>query len=1033
MPLRLDVVKKFSTRCDRVKAVDIHPDEPWVLAALYSGQVVIWDHETAAQVKSFQLTELPVRCAKFVVRQQWFVASSDDMVVRCFNYNTMEKVAEFEAHADYIRYLEVHPTLPYLLSASDDMQIRLWNWERRWQCEQTFEGHAHYVMMARFNPKDPNVFASASLDRSIKVWGIGASAPHMSLEGHERGVNCIDFYAGGDKPYLVSGADDHKVKIWDYQTKTCVQTLDGHEGNVAACVFHPKLPIILTGAEDGVVRIWHNSTYRAETTLNYGMERCWALACQQGTNVCALGFDEGVIAVALGEEQPVCSMDPTGKLIFARNTEVKAASLRGLAAELEDGERLAPAAKDLGSVEIYPQSARHNCNGRFVVVCGDGEYVIYTAQALRNKAFGAALDFVWSSVGTGDYCVRESPSELKIFKNFKEHAELRPRLCTAEGVFGGALVAVKGPDCVVFYDWETAQPVRKIDVEATAVHWSDSGELCAIVCADSFYVLQFNRDAVAEALAGGRVTDEGVDGAFELLHDVPEAVKTGQWVGDCFLFTSKQSHRLSYCVGGEVLHVAHLGTTMYLLGFLPKEDRVFLMDKAMNVVSYRLLMPMLEYQTAVVRRDFDAANKILPSVPRAEFDAVARFLESQGFPEEALAVSSDPDHRFDLAVKLSKLDVATEILTALGAQAAAEEGDAAAAAAADGGGGGGGGELQHRWKQIGDLALAAGQYDLAEKAAAQAGDIAGLLLMHSSAGNAAGMAAVAAQAQARGLHNIAFLALLLLGRANECIELLIGAGRLPEAAFFARTYLPSQMSRVVRLWRADLAAVSTRAADSLADPADYANLFPDLQWALKAEEARSSLAAQGGGGGGGAAPTFAPAADFAAHKGGLSVDLIALLKEAGAGEDEAGAGQDEAGAGQDEAAAEEAAEETAAAAAAAAAEAAAEEAAAEEAAEAAATAEEEAAEAAAAAEKAAAAERAAEAAVEEAATEAAAEEAAAAAAKAAAGEAAAAAAEAEAEAAAKAAAEEAAKKTPDDSLDLGDDLDLDDDDWDDEQ
>ena len=138
--------------------------------------------------------------------------------------------------------------------------------------------------MVRFNPKDPNVFASASLDRSIKVWGIGASAPHMSLEGHERGVNCIDYYSGGDKPYLVSGADDKLVKIWDYQTKTCVQTLEGHANNVAACVFHPKLPIILTGSEDGSVRIWHNSTYRAETTLNYGMERCWALATQHGTN-----------------------------------------------------------------------------------------------------------------------------------------------------------------------------------------------------------------------------------------------------------------------------------------------------------------------------------------------------------------------------------------------------------------------------------------------------------------------------------------------------------------------------------------------------------------------------------------------------------------------------------------------------------------------------------------------------------------------------------------------------------------------------
>ena len=37
MPLRLDVKKKLATRSERVKSVDLHPTEPWVLAALYNG------------------------------------------------------------------------------------------------------------------------------------------------------------------------------------------------------------------------------------------------------------------------------------------------------------------------------------------------------------------------------------------------------------------------------------------------------------------------------------------------------------------------------------------------------------------------------------------------------------------------------------------------------------------------------------------------------------------------------------------------------------------------------------------------------------------------------------------------------------------------------------------------------------------------------------------------------------------------------------------------------------------------------------
>ncbi len=72
------------------------------------------------------------------------------------------------------------------------------------------------------------------------------------------------------------------VKVWDYQNKTCVQTLDGHTHNVSVVCFHPTLPIIISGSEDGSVKLWHSNTYRLEKTLNYGMERIWALGHLKG-------------------------------------------------------------------------------------------------------------------------------------------------------------------------------------------------------------------------------------------------------------------------------------------------------------------------------------------------------------------------------------------------------------------------------------------------------------------------------------------------------------------------------------------------------------------------------------------------------------------------------------------------------------------------------------------------------------------------------------------------------------------------------
>jgi len=67
---------------------------------------------------------------------------------------------------------------------------------------------------------------------------------------------------------------------------------------------------------------------------------------------------------------------------------------------------------------MFFQSLWHNPNGRFVVVCGDGEYIIYTALAWRNRSFGSALEIVWST--EGEYAVRESTSKIKIYsKNFQ--------------------------------------------------------------------------------------------------------------------------------------------------------------------------------------------------------------------------------------------------------------------------------------------------------------------------------------------------------------------------------------------------------------------------------------------------------------------------------------------------------------------------------------------------------------------------------------------------------------------------------------
>ncbi|GAA96135.1 uncharacterized protein L969DRAFT_84004 [Mixia osmundae IAM 14324] len=814
MPMLLEVTRKALVRSERVKSIDFHPTEPWVIAGLYTGRVVIWNTDTGALVKTFEVTEVPVRCVRFITRKNWFICGSDDFHLRIFNYNTQEKIAAFEAHPDYIRCLAVHPTQSLVLTGSDDMTIKLWDWEKNWKCVQMFEGHTHYIMNIAFNPKDSNTFASACLDRTVKVWSLGAPMANFTLDAHDKGVNYVEYYHGGDKPYLVTTGDDRLVKIWDYHSKSCIQTLEGHTSNVSFAIFHPSLPIIISGSEDGTVKIWHAATYRLENTLNYGLERAWCVAYGKKRNDVAFGFDEGAVVVKLGREEPSVSMDSNGKVVYARNSEVLIAHIQNQGEDAQDGQRLAVPVKELGNTEVYAQSLQHSPNGRFVTVCGDGEFIIYTALAWRNKSYGSALGFAWAN-DSNTYAVRETNTKIKVFRNFKERPGLVTIGYTASGVYGGALLSVKGSGFVDFYDWDNGNLVRRIEVDAQQILWSTTGNYVAIAGDESIFVLRYDRTAYIDHVESGAPSaDDGVEAAFELTAEVADVVRTGQWIGDCFVYTTG-ANRLNYLVGSQSHTISHFDQQMFLLGYLPGHNRLYLCDKDVNIMSYSLSLAVIEYQTAILRGDEAAANELLPSIPSHERNRIARFLEAQDLKELALEVSTDPDHQFELSVQLDDLERALSI-----ARSSPSVGSEA------------------KWRTIGDRALATWKFHLAEECFVNAKDLSALLLYYTSVGDSAGLEKLATMAEGKGQTNIAFASRLQLGDSVGCVSLLLATERPAEASLFARTFAPSQVPHATQAWKASLLAQKkTRLADAIADPAENPEAFEEGWEASLAKEA----------------------------------------------------------------------------------------------------------------------------------------------------------------------------------------------------
>jgi len=279
-------------------------------------------------------------------------------------------------------------------------------------------------------------------------------------------------------------------------------------------------------------------------------------------------------------------------------------------------------------------------------------------------------------------------------------------------------------------------------------------------------------------------------------------------VGDCFIYTN--ANRLNYCVGGEVVTLAHLEGSMYPIGYAPKQSRIYCADKSVNLVSYSLDLSIINYQTAILREDFDTAKQILTKVPADQMNRVAQFLERQGHPEMALEIATDPDLKFELALQLNKLGTAYGL---------AKEADS-----------------DEKWRQLGDSGLRNGEVGLARECLLNAQDVGGLLSVCVASGDRAGLANVAAKAKEEGQNNISFISSFLMKDIPSCIELLCETGRIPEAAFLARTYMPSKISEVVALWKDDLKKTSVKAAESLADPQEYPNLFPELEQALQEEQ-----------------------------------------------------------------------------------------------------------------------------------------------------------------------------------------------------
>lgn len=102
--------------------------------------------------------------------------------------------------------------------------------------------------------RDGKLLASASSDRTLKVWSLPEGACVMTLRGHTESVKSVAFSPDGR--LLASASLDGTIRLWGLFEGGLSKTLSGHTDSVNSVAFEPDGKLLASASADGTVRLW---------------------------------------------------------------------------------------------------------------------------------------------------------------------------------------------------------------------------------------------------------------------------------------------------------------------------------------------------------------------------------------------------------------------------------------------------------------------------------------------------------------------------------------------------------------------------------------------------------------------------------------------------------------------------------------------------------------------------------------------------------------------------------------------------------